>query len=88
MDDNWDGLETLVKQFFIAVKKNLSASERREVEEYINNHEYDAAIEAITDFLSEGRGPLSKSAVESGQKLAAALDSPAELTRILKRSAA
>lgn len=84
MEDNWEGLEKLVKQFFSAVKKNLSASERREVEEYINDNEFDAAIEAITDFLSEDRGPLSKSAVESAKKLAAAVDSPGELTRIIK----
>lgn len=84
MEDNWDGLEKLVKQFFSAVKKNLSASERREVEEYISDNEFDAAIEAITDFLSEDRGPLSKSAVESAKKLAAAVDSPGELTRIIK----
>lgn len=84
MEDNWDGLEKLVKQFFSAVKKNLSASERREVEEYIGDNEFDAAIEAITDFLSEDRGPLSKSAVESAKKLAAAIDSPGDLNRIIK----
>lgn len=84
MDDNWDGLEKLVKQFFSAVKKNLSTSERREVEEFISDNEFDAAIEAITDFLGEGRGPLSKTAVESGKKLADVLDSPRELVRIIK----
>ncbi|CAK7048023.1 MAG: hypothetical protein DELT_00912 [Desulfovibrio sp.] len=84
MQDSWDGLEKLVKQFFTAVKKNLSASERREVEEFINDNEFDAAIEAITDFLGEGRGPLSKSAVDSAKKLCEVMDSPGELGRILK----
>lgn len=86
MEDNWDGLEKLVKQFFGAVKKNLSASERREVEEFINDSEFDAAIEAITDFLGEGRGPLSKSAIESAKKLAAVNGSSGELNRIIQQA--
>lgn len=87
MQDDWDGLEKLIKQFFSAVKKNLSASERREVEAYINDNEFDAAIEAITDFLSEGRGPLSKSAVEAARKLAETLDCPGDLKRLLHLAA-
>lgn len=84
MEDNRDGLEKSLRQFLGMVKKSLSASEQREVVDYINDNELDAAMEALVDALVEKRQPLPKQALDSARKLAAALDLPGELARIEK----
>ena len=82
MHDDWDELEKPLRQLLNQVKSNLSASERREIEEYINGNEFDVAMEALVDFLTETSEPISKQAIASARKLATAMDLSAELKRI------
>ncbi|SBW10170.1 hypothetical protein KL86DPRO_60058 [uncultured delta proteobacterium] len=82
MSDNWDELEKPLRQLLGQVKANLSASERREIEEYINGNEFDAAMEALVDFLAEKTEPISKPALASARKLATAMELDGELKRI------
>ncbi|MDL2209267.1 hypothetical protein LJC26_00465 [Desulfovibrio sp. OttesenSCG-928-O18] len=82
MDENWDGMEKPLRQLLGMVKKNLSASERREVEDFISGNECDAAMEALVDILVEKREPLSKQALDLARKIATELDLGGELSRI------
>lgn len=82
MQENWEELEKPLRQLLGQVKSNLSASERREVEEYINGNEFDVAMEALVDFLVEKSEPISKQALASARKLATALELDGELKRI------
>ncbi len=82
MDDNWDEFEKPLRQLLGQVKGNLSASERREIEEYINGNEFDAAMEALVDFLAEKPEPISKQALSSARKLASAMSLDGEVKRI------
>ena len=82
MHDDWDELEKPLRQLLNQVKSNLSASERREIEEYINGNEFDVAMEALVDFLAEKSEPISKPALASARKLATAMSLTAELQRI------
>lgn len=82
MRDNWDELEKPLRQLLGQVKGNLSASERREVEEYIDGNDFDVALEVMVDFLTEKNEPLSKAALANARKLAAAMELPGELKRI------
>jgi len=82
MQENWDELEKPLRQLLGQVKSNLSASERREIEEYINGNEFDVAMEALVDFLVEKSEPISKQALASARKLATALELDGELKRI------
>lgn len=82
MQENWDELEKPLRQLVGQVKSNLSASERREIEEYINGNEFDAAMEALVDFLVEKSEPISKQALASARKLAAEMELDGELKRI------
>ena len=82
MSDNWDELEKPLRQLVCQVKTNLGASERREVEEYINGNEFAAAMEALVDFLLEKSEPISKQALASARKLASAMELDGELKRI------
>lgn len=84
MEENWDGFEKSLRQLLGYVKKNLSASEQREVVDYINGNECEAAMEAIVDALVEKRTPLSKQALDAAKKLALAMELPGELARINK----
>ena len=81
-DDNWDDLEKSLRQLLGQVKANLGVSERREIEEFINCNEFDAAMEAMVDFLAEKPEPISKQALASARKLATAMNLTAELKRI------
>ena len=87
MEENWDGLEKSLRQLLGYVKKHLSASEQREVIDYINDNECEAAMEAMVDALVEKRVPLSKQALDAARKLAAAMELPGELARINKNLA-
>lgn len=87
MDDNWDGMEKSLRQLLGMVKKHLGASERREVEDYIGDNEFAAAMEALVDFLVEKRAPLSKQALDLARKVATALNLNGELQRINKHLA-
>ena len=82
MQENWDELEKPLRQLLGQVKSNLSASERREIEEYINGNEFDVAMEALVDFLVEKSEPISKQALASARKLATAMELDGELKRI------
>lgn len=84
MDENWDDIEKPLRQMLGMVKKNLSPSERREVEDFINGNECDAAMEALVDILVEKREPLSKQALELARKIATELGLGGELARINK----
>ena len=81
-DDNWDDLEKSLRQLLGQVKSILCASERREVEEFINGNEFDAALEALVDFLVEKSQPISKQALATARKLATAMNLSGELQRI------
>ena len=87
MEDNWDGIEKSLKQLLGMVKKNLSASEQREVADFISQNEFDAAMEALVDILVDKHEPLSKQALDAARKLANALELPGELARINKNLA-
>lgn len=82
MQDNWDELEKPLRQLVGQVKNSLSASERREIEEYINGNEFDVAMEALVDFLVEKSEPISKQALANARKLATAMELTHELKRI------
>ncbi len=82
MSDNWDELEKPLRQLLGQVKANLGASERREIEEYIDGNEFDAAMEALVDFLLEKSEPISKQALAAARKLASAMELDGELQRI------
>ena len=82
MRDNWDELEKPLRQLLGQVKGNLGASERREIEEYINGNEFDVAMEALVDFLAEKSEPISKQALANARKLATAMELSHELKRI------
>ena len=82
MQDNWDEFEKPLRQLLGQVKNNLSGSERKEIEEYINGNEFDAAMEALVDFLAEKSEPISKQALASARKLATAMELTSELKRI------
>ena len=82
MSDNWEEMEKPLRQLLSQVKSNLSVSERREVEEYINGNEFDVAMEAMVDFLLEKPGPISKQAVANAKKIATAMGLNGELARI------
>ena len=81
-DDTWDDLEKSLRQLLNQVKSNLSASERREVEDFINCNEFDAAVEALVDFLVEKSEPISKQALATARKVASAMELGCELKRI------
>lgn len=82
MHEDWEELEKPLRQLLGQVKTNLSASERREIEEYINGNEFDVAMEALVDFLAEKSEPISKQALASARKLATAMNLTGELKRI------
>lgn len=82
MHEDWEELEKPLRQLLGQVKANLSASERKEIEEYINGNEFDVAMEALVDFLAEKSEPISKQALASARKLATAMDLTGELKRI------
>lgn len=82
MHEDWEELEKPLRQLLGQVKANLSASERKEIEEYINGNEFDVAMEALVDFLAEKSEPISKQALASARKLATAMDLTDELKRI------
>jgi hypothetical protein len=86
-DDSWDDLEKSLRQLLNQVKSNLSASERREVEDFINCNEFDAAMEALVDFLVEKSEPISKQALITARKVANAMNLSGELKRINTLSA-
>ncbi len=82
MQDNWEEFEKPLRQLLGQVKSSLSGSERKEIEGYINGNEFDAAMEALVDFLAEKPEPISKQALVSARKLASAMDLVGELERI------
>lgn len=82
MDDKWEEMEKPLRQLVNQVKSNLSASERKEVEEYINGNEFDTAMEALVDFLVEKPDPISKQAIANAVKIASAMGLDGELARI------
>lgn len=87
MEENWDGVEKSLRQLLGFVKKDLSASEQREVADYIKESEFEAALEAIVDALVEKKAPVSKQALDAARKLASTMDLSGELTRINKQLA-
>lgn len=87
MEENRDGAEKQLKQLLNAVKKNLSPSERREVEDFIADNEFEAALEALVDILVEKPEPLTKQAFDLAKKVASALELGGELARITKNLA-
>lgn len=85
MDEGWNGVEKSLRQLLGLVKKNLGASEWREVEDFINGNEFDAAMEALVDFLVERRAPLSRQAFDLARKIAVTLELGGELERLREK---
>lgn len=82
MSDMWEEMEKPLRQLLNQVKSNLTASERKEVEEYINGNEFDVAMEALIDFLLEKPAPVSKQALANAKKIAVIMGLNNELARI------
>lgn len=85
MQENWDGVEKSLRQLLGMLKKKLSPSEYREVADFIEGNELEAAMEALVDILVDKKEPLSKQALEAARRAATALELPAELVRINKK---
>ena len=55
----WDNLEELLRQSLAAVRPQISASEAKLVDEYIDHIEFGLAYELLLGMLQEGEVPLT-----------------------------
>lgn len=86
-EENWEGVEKSLRQLLNQVKKKLSPSEYREIADFIEGNELEAAMEALVDILVDKKEPLSKQALETARRVASAMELTGELARINKNLA-
>ena len=84
MIEDYDKFEKSFLKLLGQLRPNLSSEEQREIAEYINQNEFEAALETLVDILAGKNTPVPASCTQAAAKIAKALEMPSELTRIQK----